>query len=58
MRKYNFHSMAMPMMTSQTLKSVNFTKTEKSRHLENETLFFFKQKSSLIGHEGLRSGKN
>ena len=47
----------MLMMMSQTLKSVDFTKTEKSRHLENET-FFFKQKSSLIGHEGLRYGKN
>ena len=28
------------MMTSQILKSVDFTKTKKSRHLENETLFF------------------
>ena len=29
----------MPMMTSQILKSVDFTKMQKSRHLENETLF-------------------
>ena len=27
----------MLMMTSQTLKSVHFTKTQKSRYLENET---------------------
>ena len=27
------------MMTSQILKSVDFTKTQKSRYLENETLF-------------------
>ena len=29
----------MPMMTPQVLKSVDFTKTEKSRYLENETFF-------------------
>ena len=29
----------MPMMTSQILKFVDFTKTEKSRYLENKTLF-------------------
>ena len=28
------------MMTSQILKFVDFTKTQKSRYLENETLFF------------------
>ena len=28
----------MPMMTSQILKSVDFTKTQKSRSPENETL--------------------
>ena len=28
------------MMASWILKSVDFTKTEKSRYLENETLFF------------------
>ena len=27
------------MMTSQILKSVDFTKTQKSRYLENETFF-------------------
>ena len=30
----------MPMMTSQILKSVDFTKTQKSRYPENKTLFF------------------
>ena len=29
----------MPMMTSQILKSVDFTKIQKSRYLENETFF-------------------
>ena len=31
---------AMLMMTSQVLNSVNFTKTQKPRYLENKTLFF------------------
>ena len=30
----------MHMMTSQILKSVDFTKTQKCRYLENKTLFF------------------
>ena len=29
----------MPMMMSQILKSVDFTKTQKSRYVENETFF-------------------
>ena len=29
----------MPMMTSQILKSLDFTGTQKSRYLENETFF-------------------
>ena len=40
--KYYFDStqdVAMPMMTSQILKSVDFTKTQKSRYLEDETFF-------------------
>ena len=37
--KCNFHYAAMLMMTSQILKSLDFTKTQKSRYLENETLF-------------------
>ena len=32
------------MMTSQILKAVDFTKTQKSRYMENET--FFKQKNN------------
>ena len=48
MTKFHFDSkeisisvtyLAMPMMTSKILKSVDFTKMQKSRHLENETLF-------------------
>ena len=34
----------MPMMTSQILKFVDFTETQKSRYLENETLLFLKLK--------------
>ena len=43
----------MLMMTSQILKSVDFTKTQKSRYLENETLFLFQIKKILIAHQGL-----
>ena len=32
------------MKTSQILKSADFTKTQKSRYLENETLFFLQMK--------------
>ena len=35
------------MMTSQILKSAGFTKTQKSRYLENETLFFLKIKKLI-----------
>ena len=38
----------MPMMTSQILKSVYFTKTQKSRYPENETLFFSLQINKFI----------
>ena len=34
----------MPIMTSQILKSVDFTKAQKSRYLENEMLFFLQIK--------------
>ena len=34
--QYNFHYVAMPMVTSQSLKSVDFTKTQKSKYLENK----------------------
>ena len=35
------------MMTSQILKSVDFTKTQKSRYLENEALFFLQIKKFI-----------
>ena len=44
--KCNFHYVAMPMMTSQILKSVDFTKIPKSRYLENETIFFSSNKKN------------
>ena len=37
-------------MTSQILKSVDFTKTQKSRYLENET-FFLQIKNALITYQ-------
>ena len=42
---------------SQTLKSVDFTKTKKSRYTENETLFF-SQINSITTHQGLLYLKN
>ena len=42
----------MPLLTSQILKSVDFTETEKSRYLENKTSFFLKKKS-LTTHQWL-----
>ena len=36
----------MPMMTPQILKSVDFTKIQKSRYLEIETLFFLEVKKN------------
>ena len=35
------------MMTSQNLKFVNFTKTQKSRYFENETLLFLQIKKYM-----------
>ena len=35
------------MMTSQILKSVDFTKKQKSRYLEKETLFIFQIKKLI-----------
>ena len=40
----NFHYDAMPMVASQILKTVDFTKTQKFRYLENKTLTFFQKK--------------
>ena len=37
------------MMASQILKSAGFTKTQKSRYLENETLFYLQIKK-FINH--------
>ena len=47
----------MPMMMSQILKSVVFTKTQKPRYLDNKTLFFLQIKKSLITYHGLLYGK-
>ena len=47
----NFHYVAMSMMTSQILKSVDFTKTQKSTYFENKT--FFLQTKKLIINQGL-----
>ena len=43
------------MMTAQILKSVDFTKTQKSRYLENET-FFLQMKNLII--QGYFMAKN
>ena len=40
----NFHYAAMPMMASQILKTMDFKKTQKSKYLENEKIFFSNQK--------------
>ena len=45
----------MSMVTSQILKSVDFTKIEKSRYLEGKT--FFLQMKILITHQELPHGK-
>ena len=37
--KFNFHHVAMPLMMSQILKFIDFTKTEKSSYLKNKTSF-------------------
>ena len=55
-QKYNFHNAAMSMITSQILKFVDFTKTQKFRYHENET-YFLQIKNSLITHQGLLYGK-
>ena len=41
------------MMTSQILKYADFTKTQKSQYLENETLSLLQIKNSLITHQGI-----
>ena len=42
------HYVTMPMMTSQILKSADFTKTQKSRYLENVTIFFLQIKRANL----------
>ena len=46
-QKSNFHYAATSMMTSQILKFVDFPKTQKSKYLKNETLFFLQIKKSI-----------
>ena len=55
-QKSNFQYAATSMMTLQILKYVDFPETQKSRYLDNETLFFlfFKEKK-LITRQGLLS---
>ena len=45
--KFNFHYAAMLMMTSQILKFVDFTYTQKFKYLENKTLFFLQIKKII-----------
>ena len=47
----------MPMLTSQILRSVYFTESQKSKSLENET-FFLQIKKFIKMHQGLLYGKN
>ena len=46
-QKCNFQYAAMSMMTLQILKFVDFIKTQKSRYLENKTLFFLQLKKFI-----------
>ena len=46
------------MMMSQILKSVDFTKTQKSRYLENKTFFLQIKKILLITLQGLLFDEN
>ena len=45
------------MVAPQTLKSVDFTKPQKSRYLKKEALFVLQIKNSLIGHQRVLYGK-
>ena len=47
----------MSMMMSQILKFVDFTKTQKSTYVENETLFFLRKKKFVNYTSGLLYGK-
>ena len=54
--KSNFDYVAMPMMTSQVLKSVDFTKTQKCRYLENETILSSNKKGYFMAKNCFVSG--
>ena len=43
----NLHCAALPMMMSQILSYMDFTKTQKPRYLDNETYFFFQIKNFI-----------
>ena len=45
------------MVTSQVLKFVDFTETQKFRYFEGKTFFSSNKKNSLITHRGLLYGK-
>ena len=53
MHKRNFHYVAMSVMMSQLLKSADFTKTQKSRYLENKRLFFLQIKKIITSRATL-----
>ena len=46
-QEWNFYYVAMHMMTPQILKSLDFTKTQKSRYLESKALFFLQIKKFI-----------
>ena len=46
-QKCNYHYEAISMMMLQILKFLDFTKTQKRRYLENETLFFLQIKKII-----------
>ena len=46
------------MMTSQIFRLVDFTKTEKSRYLENETIFSLNEKNNSLHINGYFMAKN
>ena len=47
----------MSVMTSEILQFLDFIKTQKSKYLLNETLFFLQKKKLLITHQGLLYGE-
>ena len=49
--KCNFHYEAMPMMTSQILRSVDFTKSQRPRYLENNKTLFSLQIKKIINYK-------